>query len=112
MVKSSVPAGTVAAARGIAEKLQNGRSAPFSTADLETMAISKLKMFCIQFGRLPSGSLEKSDLKKALMPLAKVVPAPKKVLPSFTSEELQTMSISKLKSHCLLYGRCGVVRPP
>ena len=59
MVKSSMPAGTVAAARGIAEKLSNGRSEPsFSTADLETMPISKLKMYCIQFGRLPSGSLE------------------------------------------------------
>ncbi|CAK9073866.1 unnamed protein product [Durusdinium trenchii] len=83
----------------------------FTTADLDTMPISKLKMYCIQFGRLPSGSLEKSDLKKALLPLAKVAPKPvtpavvKKVLPSFTLEELQTMPISKLKNICLQYGR-------
>eukprot|EP00913_Durusdinium_trenchii_P026258 g24637.t1 len=76
----------------------------FTTADLDTMPISKLKMYCIQFGR-------KSDLKKALLPLAKVAPKPvtpavvKKVLPSFTLEELQTMPISKLKNICLQYGR-------
>ncbi|CAJ1379959.1 unnamed protein product [Effrenium voratum] len=73
----------------------------FTTTELDTMPISKLKMYCIQFGRLPSGSLEKSDLKKALLPLAKV----DKNFPSFTLEELQTMSVSKLKSYCIRYGR-------
>ena len=116
VVKSQVPASTAAAAKAVGERLGNGTFSrsdlpSFSTLDLETMPISKLKMYCIQYGRLPSGSLEKSDLKKALAPLAKVVqPAPqstipKKVLPSFTLEELQTMPISKLKNNCLQYGR-------
>lgn len=116
VVKSQIPASTAAAAKAVGERLGNGTFSrsdlpSFSTLDLETMPISKLKMYCIQYGRLPSGSLEKSDLKKALAPLAKVVqPAPqstipKKVLPSFTLEELQTMPISKLKNNCLQYGR-------
>ena len=88
------------------------------------MPISKLKMFCIQFGRLPSGSLEKSDLKKALAPLAKPSTKPKqafsgngtaavhshhhhkkRALPSFTATELDTMPISRLKSYCIQYGK-------
>lgn len=114
VVKNATPAS--ASARAGAERLGNGTFTrsdlpSFTNVELETMPISKLKMYCIQYGRLPSGSLEKSDLKKALAPLAKVAqppPAssvPKKVLPSFTLEELQTMPISKLKNHCLQYGR-------
>ena len=133
IVKNAVPAGTAAAAKAVGERLANGRPdlPSFTTDDLDTMPISKLKMFCIQFGRLPSGSLEKSDLKKALAPLAKPSSKPafsgnggngttvpsghssghhhhhhrKRALPSFTSTELDTMPISRLKSYCIQYGK-------
>ncbi|CAE7737208.1 unnamed protein product [Symbiodinium sp. CCMP2456] len=131
IVKSAVPAGTAAAAKAVGERLA-GAARPdlpsFTTEDLDTMPISKLKMFCIQFGRLPSGSLEKSDLKKALAPLAKPSTKPKqafsvsgngtasghshshhhhkkRALPSFTATELDTMPISRLKSYCIQYGK-------
>eukprot|EP00439_Symbiodinium_sp_Y106_P077180 s315_g16.t1 len=129
IVKNAVPAGTAAAAKAVGERLA-GAARPdlpsFTTDDLDTMPISKLKMFCIQFGRLPSGSLEKSDLKKALAPLAKPSTKPKqafsgngtasghshshhhhkkRALPSFTATELDTMPISRLKSYCIQYGK-------
>lgn len=127
IVKHAVPAGTAAAAKAVGDRLA-GAARPdlpsFTTDDLDTMPISKLKMFCIQFGRLPSGSLEKSDLKKALAPLAKPSTKPKqafsgngtaaghshhhhkkRALPSFTATELDTMPISRLKSYCIQYGK-------
>ncbi|CAE7298105.1 unnamed protein product [Symbiodinium pilosum] len=128
IVKNAIPAGTAAAARAVGERLSNGRPdlPSFTTDELDTMPISKLKMFCIQFGRLPSGSLEKSDLKKALAPLAKPSSKPaftgngttsnashshvshhhkKRALPSFSVAELDSMPISRLKSYCIQYGK-------
>ena len=128
IVKNAIPAGTAAAARAVGERLSNGRPdlPSFTTDELDTMPISKLKMFCIQFGRLPSGSLEKSDLKKALAPLAKPSTKPaftgngttsnashshashhhkKRALPSFSAAELDSMPISRLKSYCIQYGK-------
>merc|ERR1712039_171450 len=48
----------------------------FTTTDLETLSAAKLRALCVQHGVLPVGAVEKSDLLKALTPLAVVPPKP------------------------------------
>jgi len=44
--------------------------AQFTPADLQTMPAKSLRMLCIQYGVLPRGSVDRSDLLEALMPVA------------------------------------------
>mmetsp|Transcript_51719 Transcript_51719/g.93198 ORF Transcript_51719/g.93198 Transcript_51719/m.93198 type:complete len:801 (+) Transcript_51719:279-2681(+) len=100
----------------------------FTKTELEGLASKILRTYCIQYKVLPAGMIERTDLLKALAPLA-VSPAPKPQpaparpppprgpvdlsgqrsdLPKFTTEDLQTMKVGTLRMNCIQYG----VLPP
>lgn len=79
-----------------AEQAPAAQLASFTTQELQTLSISKLREHCVQRNCLPAGMLERSDLVQALERFA-VVP----VGGAFTKQDLQTLSVSTLRNLCV-----------